>query len=363
MPHPYFDAAVYPLYRPEAESLLNELATAYKTGNAIDFLYKKCGDNLPELHLLEVAPLIWKEALENLTSRGLLRKLLGLVQPLFLESAPMQKAIRDIINAESGEDINIISDDVLVLDRSTLRDKLKEVASETNPVKVLIVRGLAKSGKTHGRYIFEQFATDKGSQPVYLYPEIVPTVLDLINQLFSSLGAMDQIPPAFTTDEAWYRTACTKLMDICTKQNKRLWIAVDDLGPDPQGVPLVDAEVKKFCDVFALNMLNPPFRKNFRLMLIHYPEGTTPTKWKREFWTEERTSETDVKQEHVQALLKKWAITKDKTIVEDQLKKLAGEVIANAEAPLPANETPQPRLQRIHDELKKKLDELGSNSQ
>lgn len=363
MPHPYFDAAVYPLYRPEAESLLNELATAYKTGNAIDFLYKKCGDNLPELHLLEVAPLIWKEALENLTSRGLLRKLLGLVQPLFLESAPMQKAIRDIINAESGEDINIISDDVLVLDRSTLRDKLKEVASETNPVKVLIVRGLAKSGKTHGRYIFEQFATDKGSQPVYLYPEIVPTVLDLINQLFSSLGAMDQIPPAFTTDEAWYRTACTKLMDICTKQNKRLWIAVDDLGPDPQGVPLVDAEVKKFCDVFALNMLNPPFRKNFRLMLIHYPEGTTPTKWKREFWTEERTSETDVKQEHVQELLKKWAITKDKTIVEDQLKKLAGEVIANAEAPLPANETPQPRLQRIHDELKKKLDELGSNSQ
>lgn len=363
MPHPYFDAAVYPLYRPEAESLLNELATAYKTGNAIDFLYKKCGDNLPELHLLEVAPLIWKEALENLTSRGLLRKLLGLVQPLFLESAPMQKAIRDIINAESGEDINIISDDVLVLDRSTLRDKLKEVASETNPVKVLIVRGLAKSGKTHGRYIFEQFATDKGSQPVYLYPEIVPTVLDLINQLFSSLGAMDQIPPAFTTDEAWYRTACTKLMDICTKQNKRLWIAVDDLGPDPQGVPLVDAEVKKFCDVFALNMLNPPFRKNFRLMLIHYPEGTTPTKWKREFWTEERTSETDVKQEHVQELLKKWAITKDKTIVEDQLKKLADEVIANAEAPLPANETPQPRLQRIHDELKKKLDELGSNSQ
>ena len=363
MPHPYFESSRFPSARPEALVLLDELAVRFKDPKAIDLIYKSCGDFLDDLHLQELPSVIWKEALQNLTSAGFLRQLLDKIQPKFLNNATMQRAIRDIINAESGEDINIISDDVLVLDRSTLRDKLKEVASETNPVKVLIVRGLAKSGKTHGRYIFEQFATDKGSQPVYLYPEIVPTVLDLINQLFSSLGAMDQIPPAFTTDEAWYRTACTKLMDICTKQNKRLWIAVDDLGPDAQGVPLVDAEVKKFCDVFALNMLNPPFRKNFRLMLIHYPEGTTPTKWKREFWTEERTSETDVKQEHVQELLKKWAITKDKTIVEDQLKKLAGEVIANAEAPLPANETPQPRLQRIHDELKKKLVELGSNSQ
>lgn len=362
MPHPYFEVAVYPLHRPEAETLLNELANAYKAPNAIDLLYKKCGDNLPELYLQQVPPLIWKEVLENLTSRGFLRKLLDLVQPLFLNSPTMQSAIRDVINAESGEDINIISADVLVLDRGPLRDKLKEVASDANPVKVLIVRGLSKSGKSHGRHLFEQFARDKASEPVYLYPEAVPTVRDLVDNLFSALGAMDQIPPAFTTDEAWYRTACTKLNDVCTKQKKRLWIAVDDLGPDAEGVPLVDAEVKKFCDVFALNMLNPPFRKNFRLMLIHYPEGTTPTKWKREFWAEERTSEADVKQEHVQDLLKKWAITKDKTIVEDQLKELAGEVIAKAEAPLPANEPPQPRLQRIHDELKKKLVELGSNA-
>ena len=363
MPHPYFESSVFPLHRPEAGILLEELRIGFPATGAIDVIYKQCGDNLPDLHLQEVSIVVWKEALANLTSRGFLRNLLNKIQLQFGGNATMQKAIRDIINAQSGKDINIISDDVLVLDRTTLRDKLEEVASETNPVKVLIVRGLAKSGKTHGRYIFEQYAIDKGSQPVYLYPEIVPTVKDLIDQLFSALGAMDQIPPAFTTDEAWYRTACTKLMDVCTKQDKRLWIAVDDLGPDAQGVPLVDAEVKNFCDVFALNMLNPPFRKNFRLMLIHYPEGTTPTKWKREFWTEERTSEADVKQEHVQELLKRWAITKDKTIVEDQLKTLAGEVIANAEAPLPANETPQPRLQRIHDELKKKLVELGSNSQ
>ena len=358
MPHPYFESSVFPLHRAEAVVLLEELRIGFPNTNAIDVLYKQCGDNLPDLHLQEVSVVVWKEALANLTSRGFLRVLLNKIQPQFVANATMQKAIRDIINAVPAEEVTLVSDELFVLDRGPLRDKLKEVASDTKPVKVLIVRGSAKSGKSHGRHIFEQLARDKGSEPVYIYPEMAPTVRDLIENLFGALGAMDQIPPAFTTEEAWYRTACTTLMNVCNKQDKRLWIAVDDLGVDAQGVPLVDAEVKKFCDVFALNMLNPPFKKNFRLMLIHYPDST-PTRWKREFWAEERTSEADVKQEHVEELLKKWAITKDKTIVEDQLKTIASEVIANAEAPLPPNETPQPRLQRIHDELRKKIVELG----
>jgi len=338
--------------------LLEELRIGFPNTATIDLVYKECGPKLPDLHLQEVSIVVWKEALGYLTSRGFLRELLNRIQPQFAANATMQKAIRDIINAVPPEEVTLLSDELFVLDRGPLRDKLKEVASDTNPVKVLIVRGSAKSGKSHGRHIFEQVAKDKGSEPVYIYPEMAPTVHDLIQNLFGAVGAWDQIPAAFTTDEAWYRTACARLMDVCTNKDKRLWIAIDDLGLDAQGVPLVDAEVKKFCDVFALNMLNPAFKKNFRLMLIHYPDST-PTRWKREFWTEERTSEADVKQEHVQELLKNWAITRDKTIVEDQLKTIASEVIANAEAPLPPNEAPQPRLQRIHDELRKKIVELG----
>lgn len=363
MPHPFFDVSVYPLHRREAGALLDELAVAFTVPNAINLVYEKCGQNLPALNLQQAHPLIWKEALQNLTSRGVLRKLLDVIQPQFQNSEPMQKAIRDILNAEAAEEINFISQDVLVLDRGELRNRLKELASDTNPVKVLIVRGSARTGKTWGRHIFEQFAMEQGAASVYLYPEIAVTVSDLIDQLFGAFGAMNDIPPGFTTDEAWYRKACAKLADVATNKGRRLWIAVDDLGPGQDGAPLMEAEIKKFCDVFALNMLNPIFRNNFRLMLIHYPEGLPPTRWKREFWTEDRTSDADIQQKHVVELLKKWAITKDRKIVEDELKQIATDVIAKAEAPLPENEEPRPRLQRIHDELKQTLAKLESNSQ
>lgn len=362
MPHPFFEVTVYPMHRPEASALLDELANAFANGNAIDLIYQQCGDNLPALFLGQAHPLIWKEALQNLSSRGFLRKLLDLVQPQFGNSVQMQKVIRDVINAESAEEVTFISQEMLILDRVELRNRLKELAADTNPVKVLLVRGSAKTGKTWGRHIFERFATDQAAPSVYIYPEIAVTVSDLIDQLFAALGAMEEIPPAFTTDEAWYRKVCAKLADVATKKNKRLWIAVDDLGPDPDGVPLMDAEVKKFCDVFALNMLNQTFRNNFRLMLIHYPEGSPPTKWKREFWTEDRTSDADVQPKHIVEVLKKWATSRDQTMVEDQLTIMANEVIAAAEAPIPAtnnNEAP-PRLQRIHDELKNKLASLES---
>jgi hypothetical protein len=363
MPHPFFEVSVYPMHRAEAGALLDELAVAFTVPNAINLIYEKCGDNLPALNLQQAHPLVWKEALQNLTSRGVLRKLLDLVQPQFLNSANMQKVIRDVINAESAEGITFISQDVLVLDRVELRSRLKELASDTNPVKVLIVRGSTQTGKTWGRHIFEQFAIDQAAPSVYLYPEIAVTVSDLIDQLFGALGAMDEIPASFTTDEAWYRKVCAKLADVATKKNKRLWIAVDDLGPAPDGSPLMDAEIKKFCDVFALNMLNPTFRNNFRLMLIHYPEGVPPTKWKREFWTEDRTSDADIQQKHIVDLLKKWAITKDRKIVEDELTRMANDVIAKADAPVPQDKEQLPRLRRIHEELKKTLSDLESQSQ
>jgi hypothetical protein len=364
MPHPFFDVTIYPMHRPEASALLDELANAFANGNAIDLIYQQCGDNLPALFLGQAHPLIWKEALQNLTSRGFLRKLLDLVQPQFQNSVQMQKVIREVINAESAEEVTFISQEMLVLDRTELRNRLKELASDTNPTKVLLVRGSAKTGKTWGRHIFERFATDQAAPSVYIYPEIAVTVSDLIDQLFAALGAMDEIPDAFTTDEAWYRKVCAKLADVATKKNKRLWIAVDDLGPDPDGAPLMDAEIKKFCDVFALNMLNQTFRNNFRLMLIHYPEGSPPTKWKREFWTEDRTSDADIQPKHIVELLKKWAISRDRTIVEDQLTQIANEVITAAEAPAQKpNEQPPPRLQRIHDELRSKLASLESKPQ
>jgi hypothetical protein len=361
MAHPFFNATKYPLHRPEAVALFDALSDAINNSAAIVIIYEKCGADLPPLFTGQAHPLIWKEALQNLTSHGVLKKLLDQIQARFPHSEDMQKVVRDVENAQTAEEVKIISDDVLVLDRSELRHRLKELVPDTNPVKVLLVRGGPQSGKSHGRYIFEQFAVDQGSPSVYLYPEIVVTVQDLIQQLFSALQASEEIPEAFTTDEAWYQKACVTLMEVAAKKKQRLWIAVDDLGPAPDGVPLMDAEIRKFCETFALNMLNPIFRNSFRLMLIHYPEGK-PAKWKHDFFRETRTSDTDVEQSHVVELLKMWSLVKDRKIVEEELNNLATDVLAKAEAPIPAGEETKPRLQRIHEELKKALSDLARKS-
>jgi hypothetical protein len=57
-------------------------------------------------------------------------------------------------------------------------------------------------------------------------------------------------------------------------------------------------------------------------------------------------------------LIKAWAIKKDRNIVEDEIKRLAGEVLTKAEAPPPPGETAKPRLLRIHNELKTALKDL-----
>jgi hypothetical protein len=363
MAHPFFNATKYPLHRPEAVFLLETLSEAISNQGVINTTYEKCGPGLPALFLGQAAPLVWTEALQNLTAFGFLRKLLDLVQAQFRHSDTVLKAVRDVVNAQTAEEIKIISDDVLVLDRAVLRNRLKELVSDANPIKVLLVRGAPQTGKSHGRYIFERFANDQGAPSVYLYPEIIVTVQDVIEQLFSALQASDEIPDAFTTDDAWYQKVCVKLMEVASKKKQKLWIAVDDLGPGTDGAPLMDKEVRKFCERFAANMLNPIFRNSFRLMLIHYPEGSTPTKWRRDFWTEDRTSEADVQKKDVVELLKTWSLNMDRKIVDDELISLAEDVITKAEVPPPQGEEVKPRLQRIHEELKKALSDLARKTE
>lgn len=95
-------------------------------------------------------------------------------------------------------------------------------------------------------------------------------------------------------------------------------------------------------------------------MLIHYPEDPVPTKWKTEFLTEDRPADSDVKQSDVEEVLRIWSATHDRKIVDDDVIKLAGDVLAKAEAPPPAGQQPASRVERIHEELKKTLSDLAS---
>jgi hypothetical protein len=251
---------------------------------------------------------------------------------------------------------------VIVLDRETLRDKLDRLLPDQDPVKVLLVRGSTKSGKSHGRYIFERAAYDAGAQPLYLCDGIVATVQDVFDQLFIALEAESSVPPRESSADAWYKAVCVALQKQAALKKKALWIAVDDLGPTQDGAPLLDPEIKLFFDQFALNMLNPAFRKWFRLMLIHYPDGPTPTRWKRDFWIEDRTSENDIGQQEVMDLLKSWSTTHNIRTVEDELKGLAADIIQKADTATPGPAS-APRLEMIHNALLDTIVELKKRKQ
>lgn len=359
MTHPFFDVSSYPWHRPEAIQLHSLLTTNISVVARIDMLYRESAINPLPLAINHPPDVIWKEVLENLAGvHGALRKLCNLIlaNPMF---GAIHNVIRLIEKAQPAVDAQIISDDILVLDRVRLREKLKLLDSDAGPIKVLLVRGGPLSGKSHGRYLFERAAWDQCALPVYLCDGLVATVDEVVMHLFSALEALQQIPPRLTTEDAWYKLVCIKLQEIALSKQRRLWIAIDDLGPARDGGPLLDTEIRKFCEQFALNMLNPVFRQCFRLMLIHYPDGPVPTKWKQDFWTEDRTSDTDVLQQDVENILRSWSVAHDRKMIEDELIKLAGEVVAKAEAPVAQGQKDIPRLKRIHDTLTETLKDLA----
>ena len=113
---------------------------------------------------------------------------------------------------------------------------------------MLLVRGDPKTGKTHSRHLFLAGAADEGAEAVYLYAPMVVKLDHVVQELFGALGAGGEVPARDTTDPAWYSTVCRNLGSVASKMNKRLWVAVDDLGAasEPDGAPLLDPEIAKF---------------------------------------------------------------------------------------------------------------------
>ncbi len=356
MAHPFFDTATYPWHRTEAVRLHDALYAAIYRPTEIDQTYRQCAPGLPPLALVHPPNIIWKEALENLTAyTGALRNLCQ--QPF--TNAQLQSAVQDVVNAKSLIHQRITKDNVIILDRVKLREKIELVSLDTTALKVLLVRGSRQSGKSHGRHLMHSAALDRGAVFVYLTSGMVANVKNVIDRLFSAFGALKDVPAIYTTDIAGYNAVCNKLQDVAMEKNKQMWIAVDDLGLDPDGVPLLSSDIKEFFDQFALLLTDPSFSTWFRLMLIHYPEGKLPTKWKRDVFTQDQTSETDVQQGDVAEVLRAWSAARGRNMMEKELLELAADVITNAEAVPPPGEEEVSRLQRINDELRKTLDDLA----
>jgi hypothetical protein len=359
MPHWFDDGLPYPWNQSIGQEMFDTLTITISSPGVIDQYYKmSITTSLPSLNLSNPVPLLWKQALEDIATMGGLATFCQKLQegkwPKLRELAALLLELRPAIRKQ------ILSRGVLVLDRAPLRDFVSEL-QEDGELGVIVVRGNAQSGKSHGRHIFLAAAKDRGALPVYLVDGMVATVDDTIDLLFSQYG--ESRPPldmrADSTPSAVYATVCSQLLRVAIARGQALWIAVDGLGFDPTGARLLDEEIQNFFDAFALLLLNPRFRQWFRLMLIHYPEGALPTRWPEELWREDRPAATDIAEQHVAAGIREWSET-NKLLTDEQVDSLAAGVIESADGPLTIDQPAAPRLRRINDELRRTLQHLGS---
>ncbi len=370
MAHPFFEAMEWPGSRPEAQEFEQVLVVAFKTGPVIDQIYNRAAPGLLALNLGQAPGLIWTEALGNLVTSGQLKAFCELLRTQGPANPVFKEKLEAIFTATSAIERRVFTGGVLVVDRASLRSQISLLLAKDSIVTVLLVRGAPKSGKTWGKWLFEAAAKEAGAKPIYVGQGIVFTLEDVIRELFAPVGGIPtqlaemlaNVQSKPTTPDAWFRLICNLLLEAANKANLQLWIAVDDLGLDEQNQPLIDDEILQFFKQFALMMQAAQYQARFRLMLIHFPEGT-PTRWSTVIWKADTAVADEIQEEAIVDFLRGWSRERGKVIVEDQLATLSKELIAGLDAPPgpgsrrrgaphAAAEVPEvPRLQRLFDLL------------
>lgn len=349
MRHPYFDALDWPGSRADAQEFEKALLSGFSNAKEIKNIYRKVADDLVPLTDNQAPPLIWAEALHNIVASGKLEAFCQLLRAQGPKNAAFQQRLDAVFNATSAIERRLLLSGVPVVDRDPLRAQIALLLAKDSPVGVLLSRGNPKSGKTWGRWLFQDAAEEAGATPIYVGKDLVFTLDDVINELFSTIGGVPSQLRASkaTTPNAWYLLICQQLLKVANTKRARLWIAADDLG-------LIDVEILEFFNQFALMLQAPQYRERFRLMLIHYPEGT-PTRWPAVIWRADTAVADDIKEDQIIDFLRGWSEERGKVIVEEQLKSLSNQLITQLDAPLPpapagAPEPPEvPRLQRLFD--------------
>jgi hypothetical protein len=325
---------------------------------------------------------VWKALIDEMAAQNKLRLLIERAQAE--KEAPNYQAVfMEVLDRHNNPIAHAVNeqtfeeDSILLLDRKPLRDRLALLEPDAKRAKTLLLRGERKSGKSYGRFLFDSLAKERGAISIYLDGVMTATVEEVIFYIFTTLGASNEIPPNnLTSRDAYYRVVWLKIKEILIRNNKTLWIAMDELGLDQSGGPLIDSQIKLFFDQFVPFTKSPDFAERFRLMLIDYPDEPTPTKapakWERDYWIEDRISRADVDLASVTTFLKGWVAARGKTWVDAEMDQLVGEIIAlgdAAEAQAAAavvDETalpPPTRLEVIHDALLAKIEHLKGQSQ
>ncbi len=357
IPHPILDVSPYPLHVKEAGEFHVILFQDIQSIAAAVNFYNQCGGNLPPVSQQNIG-VTWQEILFNVAAAGLTRNLFSVLSRAnyarVIEAIKKMEAMRSVIEED-------LLDGILVIDREDLRKELAKLDQDGQPLKVLLMWGEPRSGKSHPQYLFEQFANERQGYPIYLSSVTVSSVDQVINALFVPVGGQASIPKKETTGEAWYKVVCNELLAKVQQSpnRRRLWIAMDDLGFDETGATMLDEEIRSFFSQLVLMMENFQFRSYFRLLLIHFPDKV-PSRWKAAHWKGIKVQANDIRQEHVEKTISNWCRKSGKNLPEEDIKSKAKEIIDEADvtAAKPAGAGKEPRPKVINDLLTAYLDSL-----
>jgi hypothetical protein len=356
MPHPFFDLPSYPWHLNDAAVLHRSLHQAIRDVDRIDNLYRQCLADPPPLNLKVPPDSVWTQVLNNLSVALKLRRLCDLIvaDQQLQGIHPAALAVR---HARDPLVEPVLSEDTIFVNRKALREVLARFSTGSSSRRVLLVRGECESGKSWTATLVRHLADRLGMQCIYLFEGLVFTVEDVAEQLFTLLGDPSAMPPRLETSDAWFRKCCLRLQDLAQRKSVVTWVIVDDLGDYPEGSRL-DLEIRRFFDQCVLAMANPAFARWFRLVLLDYPQGEVPTKWKSEVWVEDRPSPQDLTVAPIAEFLQQWAESRDKQLTLQEATSLASSIVDKVDAPAPDDGPSGSRLKRIHDELATALSAL-----
>lgn len=346
MAHPFFDALTYPFRRADAQALYQVLWKTISNAGRIDLFYRQAGAERP-LALGRAADEIWKDALDALVREQRLRRFCDV---LLADGSivAIHGFVLAVVNATGATDQVFVGEQVVFLDRKRLRVQLVKLAHHSAE-SVLLVRGPSKSGKSWTQQMVTRLADDLGASSVYLFEGIVSTVEEVVEQLFAMVGGSDLVPPRLGSEEAWFKKVCLKLQELAQARKEVIWIVADDLGEDENG-PRLDITIRRFFEQFVLTMANPAFARWFRVILLDYPDGAVPTKW-RNVWCEDRPDAGEIDEDVLKDFLVKWANIKQKNLGNEKAAEIAAEIIAKVTAA-------EQKLPLIHSELNGVLESL-----
>jgi hypothetical protein len=348
-PHPFFDAIAYPWSRADAKALHYALYTRFRTSPAIDGLYLASGPNLPPL-TLTLAPIpLWKEVLDNLVGARSLRALCDALVADASASA-IHSAVQAVIDATTPLAQTMFSPGCIFVDRKPLRDHLAKLSSPMAAPTVLLVRGDTRCGNTWTERLVDAVARSYGGTPVYLYEGFVALLDDVVKSLFTAVGAPGYVMPTDSTEAALYKQICLDLWAAAQESGKVYWIIIDDLGT---AEPRLDPAIRSFLDQFVLMMASPAMSQWFRLVLLNYPSGQVPTRWRDEVWLDDQPDIAGVDDAAITEFLQGAALESGKQMTVDEAQRVAAEVLQAVAATAEAG-----RLKAINAELKRRVEQF-----